>query len=159
MGPDVQETFGLVTLESQACGTPVIGIRGSYMDRIIPFQPSALGIGKYTFIASLRYQCHLLGRSPESRTPCEPSSAPQVFVEDSVRPAFCALSGSYLFLFGMICGVTKTTDPTCPNPSMPFPVLRQSPAGEITFDKRHIPSARRYRGDFASDQHRYSGPR
>jgi len=24
-----------VTLESQACGTPVIGIRGSYMDRII----------------------------------------------------------------------------------------------------------------------------
>ncbi len=33
--PSVQETFGLVTLESQACGTPVIGIRGSYMDRII----------------------------------------------------------------------------------------------------------------------------
>ena len=33
--PSVQETFGLVTLESQACGTPLIGIRGSYMDRII----------------------------------------------------------------------------------------------------------------------------
>jgi alpha-1,6-mannosyltransferase len=33
--PGVQETFGLVTLESQACGTPVIGIRGSYMDRIV----------------------------------------------------------------------------------------------------------------------------
>ncbi len=33
--PSVQETFGLVTLESQACGTPVLGIRGSYMDRII----------------------------------------------------------------------------------------------------------------------------
>jgi alpha-1,6-mannosyltransferase len=33
--PGVQETFGLVSLESQACGTPVIGIRGSYMDRII----------------------------------------------------------------------------------------------------------------------------
>jgi alpha-1,6-mannosyltransferase len=33
--PSVQETFGLVTLESQACGTPVVGIRGSYMDRII----------------------------------------------------------------------------------------------------------------------------
>jgi len=33
--PGLQETFGLVALESQACGTPVIGIRGSYMDRII----------------------------------------------------------------------------------------------------------------------------
>lgn len=33
--PGVQETFGLVTLESQACGTAVVGIRGSYMDRII----------------------------------------------------------------------------------------------------------------------------
>lgn len=33
--PGLQETFGLVTLESQACGTPVLGIRGSYMDRII----------------------------------------------------------------------------------------------------------------------------
>jgi alpha-1,6-mannosyltransferase len=33
--PGVQETFGLVTLEAQACGTPVLGIRGSYMDRII----------------------------------------------------------------------------------------------------------------------------
>jgi alpha-1,6-mannosyltransferase len=33
--PGIQETFGLVTLESQACGTPVVGIHGSYMDRII----------------------------------------------------------------------------------------------------------------------------
>jgi len=33
--PGVQETFGLVALESQACGTPVVGIRGSYMDRVI----------------------------------------------------------------------------------------------------------------------------
>jgi alpha-1,6-mannosyltransferase len=33
--PGVQEVFGLVALESQACGTPVVGIRGSYMDRII----------------------------------------------------------------------------------------------------------------------------
>lgn len=33
--PGVKETFGLVALESQACGTPVIGIRGSYMDAII----------------------------------------------------------------------------------------------------------------------------
>jgi alpha-1,6-mannosyltransferase len=33
--PGVQEVFGLAALESQACGTPVVGIRGSYMDRII----------------------------------------------------------------------------------------------------------------------------
>lgn len=30
--PGVCETFGLVSLESQACGCPVAGIRGSYMD-------------------------------------------------------------------------------------------------------------------------------
>jgi alpha-1,6-mannosyltransferase len=30
--PGVCETFGLVALESQACATPVVGIRGSYMD-------------------------------------------------------------------------------------------------------------------------------
>ena len=33
--PGVHETFGLVAVESQACGTPVIGIRGSAMDRVI----------------------------------------------------------------------------------------------------------------------------
>jgi alpha-1,6-mannosyltransferase len=33
--PGILETFGLVTLEAQASGTPVVGIRGSYMDRIV----------------------------------------------------------------------------------------------------------------------------
>ena len=33
--PGVQETFGLTALECQACGTPIVGIRGSYMDDII----------------------------------------------------------------------------------------------------------------------------
>jgi len=33
--PGVQETFGLAALECQACGTPVVGIRGSYMDKVI----------------------------------------------------------------------------------------------------------------------------
>ena len=33
--PGVQETFGLAALESQACGTPVVGIHGSYMDGVI----------------------------------------------------------------------------------------------------------------------------
>lgn len=32
--PGVLETFGLVTVEAQACGLPVVGIRGSYMDRL-----------------------------------------------------------------------------------------------------------------------------
>lgn len=33
--PGVKETFGLVTLEAQACGVPVVGIRGTAMDRIV----------------------------------------------------------------------------------------------------------------------------
>ncbi len=33
--PGLYETFGLVTLESQACGTPVLGFRGSPMDSVI----------------------------------------------------------------------------------------------------------------------------
>lgn len=33
--PGTQETFGLVALESQACGTPVVGIRGGAMDKIV----------------------------------------------------------------------------------------------------------------------------
>jgi len=33
--PGVQETFGLAALESQACGTPVVGVAGTYMDRVI----------------------------------------------------------------------------------------------------------------------------
>jgi alpha-1,6-mannosyltransferase len=33
--PGVQETFGLVALESQACSTPVVGVRGSAMDDLI----------------------------------------------------------------------------------------------------------------------------
>jgi len=33
--PGIQETFGLVALESQACGTPVVGVKGTYMDQVI----------------------------------------------------------------------------------------------------------------------------
>ncbi|MGI9086267.1 MAG: glycosyltransferase [Chthoniobacterales bacterium] len=33
--PGIEETFGLVALESQACGTPVVGVRGSFMDENI----------------------------------------------------------------------------------------------------------------------------
>jgi len=33
--PGIKETFGLVALESQTCGTPVVGIRGSRMDQVI----------------------------------------------------------------------------------------------------------------------------
>ncbi|MDQ2918380.1 MAG: glycosyltransferase [Verrucomicrobiota bacterium] len=39
--PGVEETFGLVAVESQACGTPVVGIRGSYMDEVIQHDQSA----------------------------------------------------------------------------------------------------------------------
>ena len=33
--PGVEETFGLVALEAQACATPVVGIRGTHMDDVI----------------------------------------------------------------------------------------------------------------------------
>jgi alpha-1,6-mannosyltransferase len=33
--PGVQETFGLVTAEAQACGLPVVGFRGTAMDRVV----------------------------------------------------------------------------------------------------------------------------
>lgn len=33
--PGRRETFGLVALESQACGTPVVGVRGSRLDQVI----------------------------------------------------------------------------------------------------------------------------
>ena len=42
--PGVEETFGLVALESQACGTPVVGIRGSYMDEVILHDQSAWAV-------------------------------------------------------------------------------------------------------------------
>jgi alpha-1,6-mannosyltransferase len=32
--PGIHETFGLVTLEAQACAVPVIGIQGTFMDRL-----------------------------------------------------------------------------------------------------------------------------
>lgn len=32
--PGIYETFGLVTIEAQACGVPVLGIKGSFMDRL-----------------------------------------------------------------------------------------------------------------------------
>jgi alpha-1,6-mannosyltransferase len=43
--PGVQETFGLVALESQACGTPVVGIRGSYMDSVICHDQESWALG------------------------------------------------------------------------------------------------------------------
>jgi len=39
--PGVEETFGLVALEAQACGTPVLGICGSFMDEVILHDQSA----------------------------------------------------------------------------------------------------------------------
>ena len=38
--PGVEETFGLVALEAQACGTPVVGIRGTHMDEVILHEQS-----------------------------------------------------------------------------------------------------------------------
>ena len=39
--PGVEETFGLVALESQACGTPVVGVHGTFMDKVILHDQSA----------------------------------------------------------------------------------------------------------------------
>jgi alpha-1,6-mannosyltransferase len=38
--PGVRETFGLVTLEAQACALPVVGFRGTAMDRIVCHEQS-----------------------------------------------------------------------------------------------------------------------
>ncbi|HEV3408873.1 MAG TPA: glycosyltransferase, partial [Chthoniobacterales bacterium] len=38
--PGVEETFGLVALEAQACGTPVVGIRCTHMDEVILHEQS-----------------------------------------------------------------------------------------------------------------------
>lgn len=51
--PGVQETFGLVALEAQACGTAVIGIRGSFLDRLI-FSSQILWAKKNTAAALAR---------------------------------------------------------------------------------------------------------
>jgi len=45
--PGMHETFGLVTLESQACGTPVITIQGNPMDRLL-VMTSSYGAKKNT---------------------------------------------------------------------------------------------------------------
>lgn len=39
--PGVQETFGLAALEAQACGTPVVGFKGSRMDAVICHEQSS----------------------------------------------------------------------------------------------------------------------
>ena len=38
--PGVKETFGLVTAEAQACGLPMVGIRGTAMDRVVGHEQS-----------------------------------------------------------------------------------------------------------------------
>lgn len=72
--PGVQETFGLVALESQACGTPVVGIRGSYMDRIIlsdqalwAVENSATALSRAIFDASVGQDLKKAGAQAAAR--------------------------------------------------------------------------------------------
>ena len=82
--PGVQETFGLVALESQACGTPVVGIRGSAMDDLIFHEqndwalensPQALADGIDRFLSK---PLSLLGKEASERV-VEKHAWPRVF--------------------------------------------------------------------------------
>jgi alpha-1,6-mannosyltransferase len=84
--PGVQETFGLVALESQACGTPVVGIRGTRMDAVILHDqeswagentPEALA---NAIEASSAKDLNKLGREA-ARVAHERHSWPQVFAQ------------------------------------------------------------------------------
>ena len=56
--PGVQETFGLVTLESQACGTPVVGIPRQLHGPHRVQRPRPLGGGEPARIARRRHRGH-----------------------------------------------------------------------------------------------------
>ena len=82
--PGVQETFGLVALESQASGTPVVGIKGTYMDRVILHDqegwatentPEALAEA----IESVSAQTKSIPASDISRMPAATYAWPSVF--------------------------------------------------------------------------------
>jgi alpha-1,6-mannosyltransferase len=82
--PGVQETFGLVALESQACATPVVGIRGSAMDDLIFHEqndwalensPDALSDAVERFAAK---QLSILGKEAAERV-AQQHAWPRVF--------------------------------------------------------------------------------
>jgi len=82
--PGVQETFGLVALESQTCGTPVVGIRGSAMDDLIFHDQSAWA--RENRAASLAATIDLMSKkdlrklgAEASRTAARLHAWPQVF--------------------------------------------------------------------------------
>jgi alpha-1,6-mannosyltransferase len=83
--PGVEETFGLVALEAQSCGIPVVGIRGSYMDEIILHDQSAwAGERRSEALShairrmSTRHDLQELGRSA-ARAVAERYAWPRVF--------------------------------------------------------------------------------
>lgn len=98
--PGTQETFGLAALESQACGTPVAGIRGSFMDEVIRHEQTCWATENTPDALARAIQC-----ACETCLTIEGQGAAQLVAEEfSWRRVFERL----FYIYGEICSKYRT---------------------------------------------------